>query len=381
MNLGNLSKKFLVFFASFALAFALGEIVVRWRNLVPPVGQLNIGHYQFSTDPLIRYEYKRNSVPETDIPKGNLKGFLKQMKSDSLASVSKDDYETFIRANKWDTFQTNSWGFRDDEFFLSKPADTVRIAVLGDSITAAQNVSQHNRFTELLATCLNNGGHSKKFEVMNFGVGGYNTLQEVATLRTKVLPFQPDIVLIAYCLNDNLPNSDGGIYQLLLKKIPSDSEKWINALRWNTQDRFCRFLGKSKMYVLAKYHWDNTFAKKKVESKSNGAATDIVRKAFSILSDIQAEHGLAVVIAVFPYFTNMSNYAYKDLHSEVEQKAGPYDFHVLDLFEDYFNNTAFNGEEFRTKKNDFCHPNEFGHNIAARAICKTLEQNYSSIIN
>ena len=39
-------------------------------------------------------------------------------------------------------------------------------------------------------------------EVLSFAVSGYNTRQEVATLAGRGLAFHPDLVLLAYCLND-----------------------------------------------------------------------------------------------------------------------------------------------------------------------------------
>src|SRR5262249_1845763 len=39
-------------------------------------------------------------------------------------------------------------------------------------------------------------------EALNFGVPGYNTPQEVAVFRTKAAAFQPDIVILTYCMND-----------------------------------------------------------------------------------------------------------------------------------------------------------------------------------
>ena len=378
--MGKIFKNVLVFLVSTALAFTIGEILVRSFNLVPPVGKLSIGHYQLSADPLIRYAYKKNAVPKTEIRVGNHKVFMRQVQSQPFDTVKQEDFDAFVRASKWDTFYTNSWGFCDDEFLVAKPVNTVRIAVLGDSITTALNVSREERFTERIEICLNHKGHAKKFEVMNFGVGGYDTLQEVATLQTKVLPFQPDVVLIAYCLNDNLPNADGGLYQLLMDQVSTKPDKWISAFQRNTQSHFFRLIRKSQLFTLVKFVWDTKFSKEKTAEKNQGLEPDIVTQAFSKLSSIRAKHGCPVVVVVFPYFKNMSDYAYKNLHVEVAEKADRYGFHVLDLFGYYVNETKRDGTEFRAKSNDFCHPNAFGHKIAAQAICKTLEQKYSSII-
>ena len=38
--------------------------------------------------------------------------------------------------------------------------------------------------------------------MLNFGVPGYNLDQEIEALRAKALAFSPDLVVVAFCLND-----------------------------------------------------------------------------------------------------------------------------------------------------------------------------------
>ena len=67
----------------------------------------------------------------------------------------------------------NSAGFRDREFDRERRAGTVRIAALGDSVTFGYGVALEESFPKVLERILNETrpGH----EVLNFGVGGYNT--------------------------------------------------------------------------------------------------------------------------------------------------------------------------------------------------------------
>ncbi|HMF57647.1 MAG TPA: SGNH/GDSL hydrolase family protein [Pyrinomonadaceae bacterium] len=93
----------------------------------------------------------------------------------------------------------NSDGLRDREHAKTKPADTVRIAVIGDSYAEALQVPMENAFwyvmEQRLQGCVSLGG--KRVEVINFGVSGYGTAQELITLRRKVWEYSPDIVLLA----------------------------------------------------------------------------------------------------------------------------------------------------------------------------------------
>jgi len=77
----------------------------------------------------------------------------------------------------------NSFGMRDYERTLAKPANTVRVAVLGDSGAEGLQVPLADTFPIVLQNRLNEeakqSGSAKKFEVMNFGCAGYSMLQEV----------------------------------------------------------------------------------------------------------------------------------------------------------------------------------------------------------
>jgi len=104
----------------------------------------------------------------------------------------------------------NSDGLRDREHVKPKPADTVRIAVLGDSFSEAMHVPMEQTFWSLLERRLQecNAFPDKKVEVINFGVSGYGTAQELMTLRQKVWDYSPDLVVLAFTTyNDIYDNS------------------------------------------------------------------------------------------------------------------------------------------------------------------------------
>ena len=61
-----------------------------------------------------------------------------------------------------------------------------------------------------------------KVEVLNFGIGGYGTDQELLTLRLHVLDFSPDLVMLAFCPgNDVSGNSRQLIRRLKIPTSPS----------------------------------------------------------------------------------------------------------------------------------------------------------------
>ena len=103
----------------------------------------------------------------------------------------------------------NSAGLRDREHSKTKPANTVRIAVLGDSFAEARQVAMEQTFWTVMEQSLQQcrAFAGKKVEVLNFGIGGYGTAQELLTLRQQVWDYSPDIVLLAVTTyNDIIDN-------------------------------------------------------------------------------------------------------------------------------------------------------------------------------
>jgi lysophospholipase L1-like esterase len=106
--------------------------------------------------------------------------------------------------------QTNSLGLRDIQRSLRKPRGTYRIVALGDSITMGWGVAQDKTYTAQLEQMLNSRTPrgfppGQRFEVLNLGVGNYNTVQEIARLRRLGLQFEPDLITLGYFINDAEP--------------------------------------------------------------------------------------------------------------------------------------------------------------------------------
>jgi hypothetical protein len=103
----------------------------------------------------------------------------------------------------------NSEGLRDVEHAKSKPPDTLRIAVIGDSYAEALQVPLDKTFWAVMAEkirqCPVYAG--RRVEVINFGVSGYGTAQELITLRQKVWDYAPDIVLLAVCTGNDITDN------------------------------------------------------------------------------------------------------------------------------------------------------------------------------
>lgn len=102
---------------------------------------------------------------------------------------------------------TNPQGYRGPPLERNKPAETIRILVLGDSVSFGWGVSDGECYPRVLERELNRNRGSRRIEVINAGVPGYNTAMELAYLERDGLVLDPDLVLLDFVGNDlELPN-------------------------------------------------------------------------------------------------------------------------------------------------------------------------------
>ncbi len=106
--------------------------------------------------------------------------------------------------------EVNSAGYRDVEQTLEKPPNTFRIAVIGDSFVEARQVDLADTFWKRLEQSLASCPYlESELQVLGFGLGGHGTAQQLLTLRTDVLDYAPDLVLLAFFAgNDVSDNSN-----------------------------------------------------------------------------------------------------------------------------------------------------------------------------
>jgi len=175
--------------------------------------------------------------------------------------------------------RVNGDGLRDREHAKEKPAGTLRVAVLGDSYAEAAQVEREEAFWAVLerrlAECRALAG--RRVEVINFGVSGYGTAQELLTLREKVWDYSPDVVLLAVTTNNDqidnhraLKDSDEMPYfvlrgeELVLDNSFRDSKAFRRRTAWH--GRLGRWLHARLRFVQA-VHQAQTAVKSKLAAR------------------------------------------------------------------------------------------------------------------
>ena len=89
----------------------------------------------------------------------------------------------------------NENGLRDREHSYERQNDIKRILVLGDSFAWGYGVEESERFSQLLEKSLG-------VEVINAGVSGYSTDQELLWYRNEGIKYETDLVILVFAGND-----------------------------------------------------------------------------------------------------------------------------------------------------------------------------------
>jgi lysophospholipase L1-like esterase len=89
----------------------------------------------------------------------------------------------------------NENGLRDRQHSYERQNDIERILVLGDSFAWGYGVEESERFSQLLEKSLH-------VEVINAGVSGYSTDQELLWYRSEGIKYQTDLVILVLAGND-----------------------------------------------------------------------------------------------------------------------------------------------------------------------------------
>jgi len=101
----------------------------------------------------------------------------------------------------------NDVGFRGPNRPIKKPDGVCRVAVLGDSMIASVAVEEEDTMVCRLEKMLNRSHPQVKWEVLNFGVSGSSPGQELVLYRELVRRFDPDVVLCAYFVGNDLADN------------------------------------------------------------------------------------------------------------------------------------------------------------------------------
>ncbi len=95
-------------------------------------------------------------------------------------------------------------GFLASDHGLSfhRAENEIRIATIGGSTTANIQLAYEQNWPGKLGSLIEQAFPGKRVRVINAAVPGFDTAQSVANLALRVMPFEPDVVIIYHAYND-----------------------------------------------------------------------------------------------------------------------------------------------------------------------------------
>ena len=206
--------------------------------------------------------------------------------------------------------RTNADGFRDDEVPVARD-DRRRIVFLGDSLTLGWGVEKEDTFEHRLETML---GAQAPTDVLNLGVGNYNTTQEVGLFVDKGLKYAPDQVVLFYFINDAEPVPRKARFQGL-------GHSRLVTFYWSRikmlKARITPTAG-FREYYAALY-------------RDGAEGWQESREALARLAALRREHGFDLRVVILPELHDLVDYPFESEHAKVAAAARELDIPVLDL--------------------------------------------------
>ena len=105
----------------------------------------------------------------------------------------------------------NSKGLRDKVYSYENGENIFRILVLGDSYCEAVQVSLAEAFHKRLESLLNQRSKTTEYEVINCGVSGYGTDNELLFYKYEGYKYQPDLVILAFTVGNDISDNFQGL--------------------------------------------------------------------------------------------------------------------------------------------------------------------------
>ena len=248
---------------------------------------------------------------------------------------------------------------RDREPLPAGAPNVYRIAVAGDSFTFGWGIESADQiYTSLLEDQLNAAAKpgAPQFDVLNFGVAGYNAIEEAAVIEHKAMPWNPNLIVIGYFLND--PE---------LEQYQPARTLYLEPRWWQHSFALRAFRRIWYERQIANHGGGNEFRYLHADGRDEWRS---VLSAFGRIRQAAAKRKIPVIVAIFPEppLDSWSTYQYDDLHAKVAATANEFGFHPVDLLEPF---RRYDARQLRLAPEDN-HATPLGHKIAARELFKKI---------
>ena len=198
-------------------------------------------------------------------------------------------------------FTINRNGFRDTcDFAYEKPEGRRRVLVLGDSYTIGYEVHQEEAYPSILESYLRRRGFD--VEVLNAGMSGSSTAEELVFLEQEGVRYRPDVVVVGFYKNDLEDNIKAGLYRVDAGELTLNRTEYIPAIRIrNRLNAFPPYRWLSQHSYLHNYlnNVATNYFKKKVLKEGLVAISDGSEGGTADVEEYMTELGRAVIEKIY----------------------------------------------------------------------------------
>ncbi|MBU0666229.1 MAG: SGNH/GDSL hydrolase family protein [Nanoarchaeota archaeon] len=272
--------------------------------------------------------------------------------------------------------QTNSKGIRDYEYEIPKPNNICRILILGDSITFGLYLPLNETYSKKLEQLLNLNEQTKRFEVINAGVTGYNTVQEFNLLKNKLMEYEPDLVILGFFLNDfdyswKLVRKKNEIHLMVPKQqlatpIIINLPTKINLFFLKNSFSY-RYLNLKLSVIIKRFQPNYTI---------NNYFKPYKQPTESTIKDMKQflqEKNISFLMLIFPLLEGTPPDSTFILFQDAVEIPNNLNISYINILDEYKNRTNYLFT-LRVLNNDIYHPNEYGNTIISESIYEFLQK-------
>jgi hypothetical protein len=271
-----------------------------------------------------------------------------------------------VKTERRELRPVNSRGYRDLERSLPKPPGVRRVVCIGDSFTWGASVLFDDAWPQRVERSLTRERH-EPWEAVSLAESGLNSVQEAGRLESEGFAYDPDVVVVAYVLNDSEDEN------------AAEARRAADWLEERRHPPAPSLLDRSALLRLVRERvWATLENRRRVEDFRSMYAEDYpgwtaARRALRAMGGMCRERGVPLVVAVFPLFGNAldDGYPFADIHAKVGQASAEAGAMVVDLLPFY---RSVDWRLLVVDGADDEHPNEIAHRIAAQAISRAVER-------
>ena len=142
------------------------------------------------------------------------------------------DTKGYLKENKVKMhIEVNADGLLGKAYPVNRVLGKYRIALLGDSFTSGEAVDPESKFSGVWEKNLSNKIPTG-VEVINFGVGGTGTWQQLQMFHIKVRKYKPDLTVVAFCWCNDIGNNIDKFKSGSMSPLLNEYEvKWYKRLQ------------------------------------------------------------------------------------------------------------------------------------------------------